>query len=169
VTKFCCFYSGTSEKTYRNLKPGIYRAEVEATSTSNPSVKFTLNIRQIAVPNIDLNCTQCEPVDYQGTASVSVDAPNAVINLNLNKPSFVMCSLNNGPQEPCEATYAQETLKYLIFIVGHDKFRYKNLAVGAYNLVITAISTCFPYDDLVYTTDFTIGAPGRQTVYRLYE
>ncbi|XP_065917223.1 uncharacterized protein [Dysidea avara] len=132
----------TSGRMYRNVNPGIYKAEVEATSTSNPSDKVALNIREIVVPNIDQNCSKCGPGKYQGRASVAVEAPNAIVNIKLNKPSFIMCSLNNGPQESCR-----------------DKFKYSNLAVGSYNLVITTVAACFPYDDLVYETNFTIGVP----------
>lgn len=145
------------------MKPGIYRAEVEATSTSNPTVKFTYNIRQIVVPNFDQNCSRCETGEYQGTASVNVEAPNAVVNINLNKPSVIMCSLNNGSKEFCECYIKLKRINlWYIFFVGHDKFAYKNLAVGSYNLVITATEACFPYKNLVHETDFTIGAPGRE-------
>ena len=51
---------------------------------------------------------------------------------------------------------------YCIFTVGRDKFKYSNLAVGSYNLVITTVAACFPYDDLVYETNFTIGVPGME-------
>jgi len=159
-----CVYAGTSGRTYRNVRPGIYRAEVEATSASNPSVKFTYNIHQIVVPNFDLNCAKCEPGKYQGLASVTVDAPSAIVNINLTKPSVIMCSLNNGSKEFCEFT-SNCKLVTISLLVGDDKFTYKNLAVGSHNLVITATEACFPYNDLVYETDFIIGAPGRYHVY----
>ena len=98
VTKYCV-YTGSDGIMYTNMTCGLFTAEIEAKSTSNPSTQSLLRLQQIVIP-----CsTDCNRVpQLQGTASVSVDAPNATLNVNLNGPAILTCRLNDGPQEMCK-------------------------------------------------------------------
>lgn len=86
---------------YPDLSCGLFTAQIEATSISNPSTKVTLDLQQIVVSCLT-NCTEIDLAPLRGTASVSVDAPNATLNINLNKPAILTCRLNDGPQHPCK-------------------------------------------------------------------
>ena len=96
-----CLCLGSDGIMYSDLGCGLFTAQIEATSTSSPPTKFTLDLQQIAIP-CSSNCTEAETTPLQGTASVTVNAPNAIININLNGPAILSCRLNNGPLSPCK-------------------------------------------------------------------
>ena len=149
---------------YSNLGCGLFTVQIEATSTSNPSTNSILDLQQISIPCLP-NCTGIEITPLRGTASVSVNAPNATLNINLNRPAILLCRLNDGPQHSCKLSVITEISFKTIYIhSGHDKFTYTNLAVRDHAIEIIATSPCDARHQIAYRTNITIGAPGEYSM-----
>lgn len=99
--------AGSDGVTYSNLSCGLFTAEIEATTISSPSTKFIRRIQQILIP-CSKNCLEVTPL--QGTASVSVSAPNATLNIKLSGDAIINCKLNGDPQQPCKEAFITETI-----------------------------------------------------------
>ena len=158
LTRVTCLCLGSDGMMYSDLGCGLFTAQIEATSTSSPPAKFTLDLSQIAIQCLP-NCTEAEVPPLQGTASVTVDAPNATIKIKLNGPAILSCRLNSGPLSPCKK---ETSLLNCIFsgLSGYDNFIYTNLAANNYTIEVIATSPCDPRRQLVYRTNITINAPG---------